>query len=74
MDRYETYRIDGSSVGRCSVCMANIPIDYQHNEGDMISCYVCETKYTLLSKRPVKLVAMKERYSDSFIREPRYPG
>lgn len=73
MDKYARYRIDGSQVGKCKMCQANIPVEYQHSEGDLLSCNDCEAQYTLVSRRPVKITALKEGYNDCFIREGR-PG
>lgn len=73
-NKYAQYRIDGSQVGKCKMCQANIPVEYQHMEGDLLSCYDCEAQYTLVSRRPVILTALKQRYNDSFIRETRFRG
>ncbi len=51
-------------LGKCQVCLGNVPFEYYFGIGDEITCDKCGTIYFIQSKHPLKLVK-----SDYYIKD-----
>lgn len=69
MGKFNKHQSDRERFGKCQICLGYIPVEYYFGQGDEIVCYECGTEYTILSKNPVKLEMIEDKYHDEFYGE-----
>ncbi len=62
MSNFSKHQRDRNRFVKCEICLSSIPVEHYFGRGEKIICYECGTLYTIISKNPVQVRFVEERY------------